>query len=384
MSTADSASTFSLSSPRVFDGDTFLDDHGLVIRDGVVAALLPSSQLPRDVPTEAFDAGILAPGFIDLQVNGGGDVLFHNSPDIASLQNMVLAHRRLGTTAMLPTILSGDRQLRDTAIETVTALSLEEPGVLGIHIEGPWFAPQKHGAHDSSALASPTQIEIEAICNAPCRCMLTLAPEVVGENSLQQLTEAGVIVTAGHSQATAEQIDAAQRLGLAGVTHLYNAMNHTRARAPGTVGAALTNDGLWASLIADGHHVHPSLIKLALRSKPSGKLLLVSDAMATVGGKAASFELYGEQIRLLDGKLVNKQGALAGSAIALVDAVRHLHFDVGLPLHESLRMASLYPAEAIGVQHSLGRLREGYRADIVLLDALLTPQQVWAAGISTL
>lgn len=371
--------SFSLACPRLFTGDKFVDDHALVIRDGVIADLVPTAALPGDIACEQLSDGFLAPGFVDLQVNGGGDILFHDAPNEAALATLLRAHQRLGTTALLPTILSGDTEHRTRAAEAVAALSNTEPGILGIHVEGPWFATDKHGAHRRQSLETPTPAAIEALCALGGRCLVTLAPEVASNDTVAQLAEAGVHVAAGHTAATAEQLNAAQQHGLRGVTHLYNAMSPLRTREPGAVGAALTNDALWVSLIADGHHVHPAAIELALRAKPAGQLLLVSDAMATVGGTRPDFTLYGERIEAQAGRLVNAEGRLAGSAIALVDAVRYLHSATTTPLEECLRMASRYPAQALGIEN-LGRLAIGCRADIVHLGGDLEVEHVWVGG----
>ena len=371
--------SFSLACPRLFNGDTFVDNHALIIRDGMITEVVSGGRLPTDLAREQLTDGFLVPGLVDLQVNGGGDVLFHDASDKTALATMLRAHQRLGTTALLPTILSGDIQLRTRAAQAVLEMTKTHAGILGLHVEGPWFAAQKHGAHQRDALESPSREAVESLCALGERCLVTLAPEVAGAKHIAQLAEAGVHVAAGHTAATAEQINEAQRHGLRGVTHLYNAMSPLLTREPGAVGAALTNDALWVSLIADGHHVHPAAIDVALRSKPAGKLLLVSDAMATVGGTRADFTLYGERIEQQAGRLINADGKLAGSAIALIDAVRYLQRATETPLEECLRMASLYPAQAIGAR-GLGRLNPGYRADIVHLSADLQVKNVWVGG----
>lgn len=372
--------SFTLSCPTIFDGQHFLQDHCLVINDGLVAALLPQNERPQDLPHQALETGFLAPGLVDLQVNGGGDALFHNTPDVSTLTTILAAHRQLGTTSILPTLLSGDRELRAAGISAVDTIRDSEPGILGIHIEGPYFSAEKSGAHQAEALEIPDDEDINGLCETNCLTLVTLAPEVVEPKHLKQLADARVIIAAGHTSATFEQMQAASAAGLAGVTHLYNAMSPTLGRAPGAVGAALTDPTLWTSIIADGHHVHPASIRLACRAKPAGKLILVSDAMATPGGQTNAFMLYGERIELTDGKLVNAQGNLAGSAISLIDAVRYVVSTVGEPLDEALRMASLYPAIAIGLDRELGRLTAGYRADAIHLDDELNILQVWANG----
>lgn len=371
-----------VSAPALFDGDTMLQDHCVLLQGERIQALLPVADCPVDVALKVLDRGTLAPGFVDLQVNGGGDVMFNTHTDPASLAAMLAAHRSRGTTALLPTLLSDSRPVQEAAYAAVCAArAAGNPGVLGIHFEGPWFNPERRGAHRRDRLRAAEPTDVDWLCALDDGVvMLTLAPEQVPGSLLQQLADSGVLVCAGHTQASFEQLSAAAQHGLRGVTHLFNAMSQLRGREPGTVGAALALDGLWAGIIADGHHVHAAAIRLAARCKPPGKLILVSDAMATVGGSKPTFSLYDEEIREVDGRLVNADGVLAGSAIGLIDAVRYCQHEVGLPLEECLRMASRYPAVAIGLGDILGSLYPGYRADLVHFDNDLTVIQTWVAG----
>ena len=256
----------------------------------------------------------------------------------------------------------------------------EASAVLGIHIEGPFFAAARRGTHQADRLRQPTAADIDWLRSlADMRCLTTLAPEVMAPGMIRQLSSAGIVVSAGHSAASWAQLQQARREGLRGFTHLFNAMSPLTAREPGVTGAALDSGDCWLGIIADGHHVHPASIRVAHRCAGAGKLFLVSDAMATVGSGQPWFTLYGERITARDGRLLNAEGALAGSAIGLVDAVRYCHRVVGLPLEECLRMASLYPAEFIGEQR-LGRIAAGSRADLVLLDENLQVNATWVAG----
>lgn len=385
---------FALTCPTIFDGENFLSDHCVVIEDGLVKEIVASKDCPTNLNVEHLTQGMLAPGFVDLQVNGGGDVLFHNAPTVESLQRILAAHRSLGTTSILPTLLSGNRALRSEAVDAVSAFigigvdnsvdnhsDYDTHGILGIHIEGPYFSPDKNGAHHSNAIEQTEAADINWLCEQRhFPVMLTLAPEQVPATQLQQLAKAGVLLAAGHTSASYEQMQAAADLGIQGVTHLFNAMSPFSSRKPGAVGACLNNDAMWASIIADGHHVHPAAIDIAYAAKPNGKLILVSDSMATIGGSQGSFELYGETISQQDGRLVNAAGKLAGSAIALVDAVRFAHREAKLPLADCLRMASLYPARIVALDNRLGRLAPGYKADIVHLSDGLETLHTWADG----
>lgn len=371
-----------ITAPRIFDGNVFLEEHCLVVRDASIEQIVPLTSWQDERNITTLSSGTLAPGFIDLQVNGGGDVMFNASPSAKTARIIAAAHRCRGTTAILPTVISDTREIHQAAVQAVReARAAGAAGVLGIHIEGPFFAEEKRGAHAAGLLRSFTSGDLEWLSSlTDIPVMLTLAPERVATDHLRQLARSGILLCAGHTNATYAQLCAAAEAGISGVTHLYNAMSPLTSREPGVVGAALERNDLWAGIIADGHHSHPAAIRLAHRVKPAGKLVLVSDAMATVGGHSDTFEIYGESIRQDNGTLVNAQGNLAGSAIGLIDAVRYAHQSVGLPLASCLQMASLYPAAILGLQNSLGRLAPGYRADIVHFDDDFRVHNTWLAG----
>ena len=378
----DQRARFAISAAAVFDGERFLPDHCVIIDGETVAQVLPDTNCPPDLQRVELPGGTLAPGFIDLQVNGGGDVLFNNKPCRETLDTMQVAHRATGTTSMLPTLLSDTIQCRQQAVAAVRAAREGgNPGILGIHLEGPWFAAERRGAHRADLLQQPTAADIDWLCSlAEPHLMVTLAPERVGTGVIARLSASGILVCAGHTNASFEQIGEAMDHGLQGITHLFNAMSPLTSRAPGTVGAALVDDRLWVGIIADGQHVHPAGIRLAQRSKPAGRLVLVTDAMATVGGRVDTFELYGEQVRRVGTRLVNSAGTLAGSDIGMIDAVRYSAAVVGLPLAECLRMASLYPAAILQLDDRLGRIAGGYRADLVHFDRHFAVTDTWLAG----
>ena len=373
---------FAITAPTVFDGEHFLPEHCVIVRDETVLQVLPVAECPAGLDTLALPQGVLAPGLIDLQVNGGGGLMLNNAPSCDTVNTMATAHRATGTTSMLPTLLSATLEVQQAAVEAIRAARTGgNKGILGIHIEGPFFDLAKRGAHQADMIRLPGQQDIDWLCSLQdLRVIVTLAPEQVPTEYIDQLTRGGVLVCAGHTNASYEQIMDATRHGLQGITHLYNAMSPVTSREPGTVGAALLDDSLWLGLIADGHHVHPASIRLAHSSKPEGKMVLVSDAMATVGGDSSSFELYGEVIQERDGRLVNAQGVLAGSAIGMIDAVRYATNTVGLDLAQCLRMASLYPATIVGLDHTLGRIASGYRADLVHFDENFKVHSTWLAG----
>lgn len=366
---------------RLFDGDNWLHDHALILEGDQVHAVLPRADIPADIQSIDLGPLTLAPGLIDIQVNGGAGVMFNSDPGPAGIASIVSAHRRFGTTGILPTVISDTPDVQQAAAAAVaTAREKGEAGVLGLHLEGPHFEPARRGTHKASLIRPLAAADISWLSSLQdYPTIITLAPEHAAPGTVRALSEAGLLVCAGHTDASYEQIAAAIAEGLRGFTHLFNAMSPLQGRSPGTVGAALDNPDTWAGIIADGHHVHPASIRLAHRAKAPGKLMLVSDAMSTVGGPT-SCEIYGERIEVEDGRLVNAEGNLAGSAIALIDAVRIAHRDVGLELAECLRMASRYPAEFLGLESRLGRLAAGYRADLFAFDDNFQVAHTWVAG----
>ena len=371
-----------ISAPTVFDGGRLLPNHCVVVLGDAITQLLPTAQCPAGLDVITLEQGILAPGFIDLQVNGGGDLMLNNAPERATVNAMHSAHRALGTTSMLPTVMSDTREVQQAAVNAVRAArTAGNPGIAGIHIEGPFFAPARRGAHNAAMIRPAENRDIDWLCALEeLRVIVTLAPEHVSPDQIERLACSGVHVCAGHTDASYQQIRDASARGLRGITHLYNAMRPLSARDPGTVGAALDDDSLWAGIIADGHHVDPVNLSLAHRSKAHGKLCLVTDAMATVGAAQKHFTLYNETITEQNGVLINAEGNLAGSAIGMIQAVGVAHHSAGIELGECLNMASRYPAAFLNRDKELGQLGRGFRADIVHFDENLKVHNTWVAG----
>ncbi|MDQ1107409.1 N-acetylglucosamine-6-phosphate deacetylase [Stenotrophomonas rhizophila] len=373
-----------LRNARILTADGFRDDLALVIEAGRITALVSDAAPQLGSAAEQVDlgGGWLLPGFIDAQVNGGGGVLFNNTPDVESLRTLAAAHRRFGTTALLPTLISDDVQVMRTAIDaTRQAIADGVPGVIGIHLEGPYIAPARKGTHDANKFRVPDADEIAMAASLDNGVtLLTLAPERVPLDSIRALVERGVIVAAGHTAATYEEARAGLEAGIRGFTHLYNAMSPLTGREPGAVGAALEDRGSWVGIIADGVHVHPASLRVALATKPQGKVMLVTDAMPPVGADSPSYELYGEVITAVDGVVRNAAGSLAGSALDMATAVRNAVNLLDLSLEEAARMASRYPAQFLNVDDRLGEIAEGYQADLVLLDDALQVRATWIAG----
>ena len=372
---------------RIFHNGHVLTERGferdvcVVVEDGFIVAVLHGDPPSGDLID--LDGGYLVPGFIDAQVNGGGGVLFNNDTSVDAINAIGRAHRRFGTTGFLPTLISDDAAVMQRAI-TATRDAIEQgvPGVLGIHLEGPYLAPARKGTHDDAKFRVPDADEIAMATSLDNGIsLLTLAPERVPTESIRAIVRRGGIVTAGHTAGSYDEIRAGIDAGITGFTHLYNAMTPLQGREPGAVGAALEDDACWCGVIVDGVHVHPASLRVALKAKPRGRVFLVTDAMPMVGGDDPSFDLYGETITAIDGVVRNAAGALAGSALDMASAVRNSVHLLGLPLDEACRMAAQYPAEFLGIGGTHGRIAAGYRADLVLLDGEVCVQRSWIGGV---
>jgi N-acetylglucosamine-6-phosphate deacetylase len=365
----------------VFDGVNLHQSAAVVIDGDRIVAVVPRADVPSRLPVRDLPEGVwLAPGFIDIQVNGGGDALFNDAPTPDTIRTIVAAHRRFGTTALLPTLISDSAAKMQAAVAAVEALASVEPAVLGIHLEGPFLAPEKVGVHDPRAVRRPTADDL-AMLAAPRKSvtLVTLAPEQVPAKFIANLAIAGVRVALGHSTATYAQTRAAMAEGLTGFTHLFNAMRPLESREPGPIAAALESTDAWCGLIVDGIHVAPAMLRLALRglSHP----ILVTDAMPPVGGSRWSFVLNGETIAVRNGRCARQDGTLAGACLDMATAVRNCVRLLDVPLTDALRFAATNPAQFLGLGQQLGRLAPGYRADLVALDgATIEVGHTWVAG----
>jgi N-acetylglucosamine-6-phosphate deacetylase len=375
--------TIALTHARVLTPDGWRDDLAVLLDGERIVDLLPPAD-PRVRAAQQHDLGgaMLLPGFIDVQVNGGGGVLFNEAPTVDALRRIGAAHRRFGTTGFLPTLISDRVEVMRAALAAVEqAMAEGVPGVLGIHLEGPYLAPARKGVHDAKYFHRPGSDEM-ALLRAPHRGvrLITLAPDQVPLADIGALADAGLVVCAGHTAADYATTRAALAAGVRGFTHLFNAMTPFGSREPGVVGAALEDPVSWCGIIVDGHHVHPASLRVAIAAKPRGKMLLVTDAMPPVGADSPDYVLNGETITAKDGICQTAQGVLAGSALDMASAVRNAVQLLGLPLDEAARMASTYPAEFLGLGESHGRIAPGYRADLVVLDEECRLQQSWIGG----
>ncbi|TPL80181.1 N-acetylglucosamine-6-phosphate deacetylase [Mesorhizobium sp. B2-3-14] len=376
---------FALTGARIFDGDDWHEGAALVVRDGLVEAMLPQGALPGDIRAVDTGGGMLVPGFVDIQVNGGGGVMLNDHPDVASIETICRAHAPFGTTALLPTLITDTPAITAAAIAAGEAAALQKvPGFLGLHLEGPHLSIARKGAHDPALIRPMTDADQAMLIAARQKLpvlLTTIAPESVDPARVKALAKAGVIVSVGHSDTRHATAKAFAEAGASVVTHLFNAMSQIGNREPGLAGAAIDIGALSAGLIADGIHVHPATIRIALDAKQGpGRIVLVTDAMATIGTEMSSFTLNGRTIYRRDGSLRLADGTLAGADLDMISALRFMHRTVGLELSEVLRMASLYPAQAIGQSHRLGRFANGTAADIVALSDDLDIGSVWIGG----
>ncbi len=373
-----------IAASHVFDGVALHRDTAVMIDGTNITALLPRADVPANAQVRALPDGLwLAPGFIDTQVNGGGGVLLNDDPTPKGISAIVSAHRKFGTTALLPTLITDLPETTSRAIRAADEAAASMPGVLGIHLEGPFLSPERPGVHDPRRLRRPGDDDL-AIITAKRRgvTLVTLAPEQVPNGFIAALAAAGVRVALGHSMATYAQTRSAMADGLTGFTHLFNAMRPLASREPGPITAALEDPAAWFGMIVDGIHVDPAVLRLALRGL--AQPMLVTDAMPPVGGGGSAFRLYGDEITVRDGRCFRRDGTLAGSMLDMASAVRNCVDLLGAPLTDALRFASSNPANFLGLGHTLGRLAPGCRADLVAFDpTTIEVASTWVAGASS-
>lgn len=366
----------------IFTGDKWLEHKTLLIDEGRIIDIVQTKETPGGFEPIDLSGSRLIPGLIDTQVNGGGGVLFNDSPTVESLRTIGEAHRRYGTTGFLPTLISDDLSVVEKAIAAVhQAIEQRVPGVLGIHLEGPFLNPERKGVHDQAKFQRLTVEAVDLISSLKNGfTLVTLAPERTTPEMIRELCSRGVLVSAGHTAASYEQTRLALKSGVRSFTHLFNAMTPMSGREPGVVGAALEDINSWCGLIVDGHHVHAATAKVAIAAKAKGKVLLVTDAMPTVGSSNKQFFLRGEVIRAVQGRCATSDGTLAGSDLDMLSAVRNCVEKLSLPLEEALRMASLYPSQMLNLESQVGQLVPGFRANIVAIDQRLNALHSWIEG----
>src|SRR5271165_8555 len=368
---------------RLFDGERFLDDHALVVEGASIRAVVDLDDRPRDCEQIDLGGGILAPGFIDWQINGGGGVLFNAEPTVEGIARIAAAHRREGVTGFLPTVVTDAPDVLAAALTAARKAHVRVPGALGIHVEGPFIDPRRPGVHPTQWIRPMREKDAEALIAMRAGVMaVTLAPASVPLELIARLTQAGIVVSLGHSDATAEEAGAVFDAGARAVTHLYNAMSQLGSRTPGVVGATLADPRVVCGLIADGEHAHPAAYRTAIAAKGPRGVALISDAMPPAAGGPDVFELQGRRMTRVGQKLVDENGTLAGATITMPDAVRNVANVLGLPLAHALEMATLTPARLLGVDDRMGRLAPGCRADLIHLTDTLEVAGVWVGGLA--
>ena len=366
---------------RILAGGIWQDDHAVVVVDDKIESVIHAADIPANAQVHQLSGGMLVPGFIDTQVNGGGAVLFNDQPTVDGIAASAKAHRRYGTTGMLPTLISDDLEVVASAIGAVdAAIAAGIPGILGIHIEGPFLNAGKCGIHDSGKFRTLNNAAVTLLSSLKNgKTLVTLAPELAPAGTIAALVANGVIVAAGHTLASYDDMERGVSEGLSGVTHLFNAMTQLDSRAPGAVGAALDTH-LTCGIIVDGHHVHPASLRAAYRVKGLQGLMLVTDAMPTVGSDVRNFRLGDINVVAENGTLRSPAGTLAGSDLDMASAVRNCVNMMQVDLAAACQMASQTPASFLGLADACGRIEQGYRADMAHIDDEMEVRATWIAG----
>jgi len=367
----------------IHTGEEILYDKAIVIKDEYIHEIIDLDKIPIDLEVIDLKGANIAPGFIDLQVNGGGGCLFNDNPTVESISRIFQGHKRYGTTNFLPTIITTTNEKIHQAIDSVKeCLTHKTNGVLGLHIEGPFINQKKAGVHDKKYIRSFSENDLDFIRKNSQGSikMITLSPEFVNENQIKSLKECGIIISAGHSSATYDQSIESFKWGITNVTHLFNAMSLFESREPGLVGATFDKESIWAGIIVDGHHVNFASVRVAKKIKKN-KLFLVTDAMPPVGSDISKYKLGDLEVLCKDKKCITMDGVLAGSALDMATAVRNCVQKVEIPLDEALRMASTYPAENLGLNKILGKIKPGFLANMVIFNNQIVVESVIIHGV---
>lgn len=373
-----------LTGASVFDGQDLHNSTSVLIEDGHILGQVDPTAIPDDYQVLNLNGGFILPGLVDLQVNGGGDIMFNDAPSTTTIAQICEAHARLGTTSLLPTFITDTREKTDLAIAAAITACKTVPGCIGLHLEGPHLDPKRAGAHNPNLIRPMENSDLDQLLAAKAQLpilLMTLAPEAVQIDQVKALSDAGIVLSLGHSDTDYETALRYAEAGVNMVTHLFNAMSGLDHRAPGLSGAAIGHGDFHAGIIADGHHVHQTMLRLALDAKTyPGGLFLVSDAMATTGGTKDHFQLNGRTVRLRQGRLTLEDGTLAGAHGSLLDMLRYANKYVAQSPEQGLSLATSAPAKAI-LQPHLGQLDPGTAADLLHLSEDLELRGVWRNGV---
>ena len=371
-----------ISAQKVLTPAGMLDNQTVCIQNGVIQSI--RSATSQELAN--LHQGILIPGYVDIQVNGGGGVLFNQAPTIDTLNTMARAHLQFGTTSMMPTLITDRYEVMVAAADAVSeAIASEHPNIEGIHFEGPFLSTPKKGIHEARYIRSPSDKELAIICRKDIgKVIITVAPENVSTSLIKELVAEDVIVSIGHTNATFEQACDAINAGASGFTHLYNAMSAFTSRAPGVVGAALLNDSTYCGLIVDHQHVHPKSAALAIKTKGADKIMLVTDAMAHVGSSICNLAFFNTEISRHGNKLTTPDGTLAGSCLDMHQAVLNVCKDLQVSLSDASKMASATPATFLGIPDRVGSIAQGQKANVLLIDENNQLNNVWVNGQQSL
>lgn len=380
-----STMSIALTGARIFTGEAWVEDRALLVEEGRIGGLVATGEVSPGIKTVDLSGKLLVPGFVDLQVNGGGGVMLNDIQTADAIRTICMAHARFGTTALLPTLITDRPDITEAAIAAgIESKQQGVQGFLGLHLEGPHLSLARKGAHDPALIRPMRDSDLKRLVSAMPQLdvlMTTVAPENATLDQVAALADAGLLVSLGHTDCDYDTVKRYAGVGVQTVTHLFNAMSPLGNREPGVVGAALEDGRLHAGMIADGFHVHPATMRAALRAKRGpGRIFLVTDAMATIGTDLQSFTLNGREILRAGGKLTLADGTLAGADIDMLASVRFVHERLGLPFEEALRMATVYPAETAGVANRKGAIRSGMDADFVVLTADHALVSTWIGG----
>lgn len=361
---------YALTNCRILTGSDVLDNHAVIIDGGLIQTVCPEKELPNGIKTHSLDGAYLSPGFIDLQLNGCGGVMFNDQVTADTIRTMQLTNLKSGCTSFLPTLITSSDENMKASVKAIREYQAKyHDQALGLHLEGPYLNVEKKGIHSVKYIRASDDAMIDFIVsNADVVTKVTLAPELTPEKHIRKLVKAGIVVSAGHTNATYVQAREGFKNGITFTTHLFNAMTPITGREPGMIGAIYDTPDVYAGVIADGFHVDYANIRIAHQLK-GDKLILVTDAAAPAGTDMDHFIFVDTKIYCKDGKCLDENGTLAGSALTMIEAIQNTVKHVGIALDEAVRMATLYPARAIGMDNKLGAIKKDYIANLAVFDA---------------